>query len=458
MPAVRIRVEERPGYKGAATGSSPYRQSTDVNWMPATSLELRPGRQRLGRDDEIIGLNATRPEIDNGGRPSGSMGSLAYANHLLRLLLANGHQVVSGYPKAGNGTNEIQTITPGGTISGGTWTITWGGETTGAMAYNATASEVQAYLERFASVRPGDIVVAGGPVSSGAMTLTFQGQYAATNPAQVTVSAASLTGSSPTLTPTTTTAGVVGTNVDSLGNGAVSGAYIWELEARNSVYGQRPRYEPLSLTIDGSYDDPELFAQGVGVTGLSMGSDGQVSADLIALYCERYLTSPGLSPSYDSEAIRPLLFSDLRMSWLSNSGPISGFSWQTACPMDVIDDATLVAGHPGRLVFTGLTMLSGSVDSGVFDKDDWDYMQSGATFPMTATYRSPSKISTTGVPYRLTLYAPGCQLGADGGPEGLAAKLRHGASYQWMAKYNASAGYAHRIILVNSLSAVDTFA
>lgn len=455
-PYVRIRAEETPRYKGAGS-STPFRLSTNVFWEPGTSAQLSPGRSRVNRDDEIVGLNASRPEIDNGGRPTGGISGRLYPNLILPLLLACGHQPVSGYPKQGNGTNEVQTITPGGTISGGTWTITWGGETTGAIPYNATAAEIQAFLERFAAVRPGDIVVAGGPVSSGAVTLTFQGQYAATNPAQVTVSAASLTGSTPTLTPSTTTAGAVGSNTDSLGRGATAGVYIWELEARNSALGARRRNEAFTFSMDVGYDEQEVFGDGLAVNQLSVSTEGGVSADLVGLYVQRYLASPGVTPSYDSEAIRPVLFSDLRTTWLSGGGPVSGFSWQVTHPHEVIDDAGRVAGHPGRIYLNGITMLSGSLDSGEFDPQDWDNMISAGTFPLTADYVVPSVIAATGCPYRATVYAPACQIGAEGGPEALTQKLRHGATWPWMAKLSVSAGYAHRIILHTAVSAVETY-
>lgn len=109
------------------------------------------------------------------------------------------------------GNNEVQVLTPGGTISGGTWTITFGGQTTSNLAFNANAAAIQAALEALSSIGTGNVVVTGGPISSGTVTLTFQGALGNTNVAQVTCSAASLTGSSPTLTPSTTTQGSAGT-------------------------------------------------------------------------------------------------------------------------------------------------------------------------------------------------------------------------------------------------------
>lgn len=110
------------------------------------------------------------------------------------------------------GNNEVQILTPGGTISGGTWTITYNGQTTSALAYNAIASAIQAALELLSTVGVGNVVVTGGPISSGVVTLTFQNDLGYQNINQVTVGAGSLTGTSPTLTPSTTTQGSSGSD------------------------------------------------------------------------------------------------------------------------------------------------------------------------------------------------------------------------------------------------------
>lgn len=112
-------------------------------------------------------------------------------------------------PFQGSGTAEVQTLTPSGTISGGTFTITLGGQTTAPIAFNATAAVVQAALEALPNVVPGDVLAAGGPANSVAITLTFFGNFIGDAPA-VSVSSAGLTGSTPVITPSTTTPGVAG--------------------------------------------------------------------------------------------------------------------------------------------------------------------------------------------------------------------------------------------------------
>lgn len=108
-------------------------------------------------------------------------------------------------PYAGR-TSEAQTVTITGTPTGGTFTLTYEGGTTAGIAYNATAAAVRAALEALPGVSPGDVVVTGGPGPGTAYVVTFNAGGG--DVAQMTASAASLTGgTSPAVTVTTTTAG-----------------------------------------------------------------------------------------------------------------------------------------------------------------------------------------------------------------------------------------------------------
>jgi hypothetical protein len=57
--------------------------------------------------------------------------------------------------------NEIQTVTNDAT--GGTFTLTFGGSTTGPIAFDADAATVQAALEGLASIGAGNVTVTGAP-------------------------------------------------------------------------------------------------------------------------------------------------------------------------------------------------------------------------------------------------------------------------------------------------------
>ena len=112
-----------------------------------------------------------------------------------------------------------------GAASAGTFTITYDGQTTGAVAYDAVAATVQTALEALSNVAPGDIVCGGGALPATPVTLTFGGALAGQNVAQITVDSAGLTGA--TVTISTTTPGVAAVNeVQSLDiRGYVSGNF-----------------------------------------------------------------------------------------------------------------------------------------------------------------------------------------------------------------------------------------
>lgn len=121
---------------------------------------------------------------------------------------------------SGGATNEVQTVTIGGTPTGGTFTLTFNGSATSGIAYNAVASAVQSALQALSSVGAGNATVGGGPGPGTPYTVTFTGTLAGTDVPVMTGSAASLTGgTSPTVTVSTTTPGVNAGTVQPLPSG-----------------------------------------------------------------------------------------------------------------------------------------------------------------------------------------------------------------------------------------------
>jgi len=105
-------------------------------------------------------------------------------------------------------TTEVQTVTITGTPTGGTYTLTYSGQTTAAIPYNATAAQVQAALIALSNIGPADVVCTGGPHPGTAVTVTFGGALANADIAAMTASSASLTGgSTPAVVIATATAG-----------------------------------------------------------------------------------------------------------------------------------------------------------------------------------------------------------------------------------------------------------
>lgn len=106
------------------------------------------------------------------------------------------------------GTDEVQTVTITGAPAGGDFTLTYGGETTGAIAYNALGAAVETALEALPNLDPGDVSVTGG--AGGPYAVTFPDLDATT----LTADGSGLTGGvDPDVTVATTTPGVTPTAI-----------------------------------------------------------------------------------------------------------------------------------------------------------------------------------------------------------------------------------------------------
>jgi hypothetical protein len=92
-------------------------------------------------------------------------------------------------------SNEVESIRVNAT--GGTFTITYAGETTAPLSYNASAAAVREALEELPSLNPGDVTVLGGPGGEGGgtpYTLVFGGALAEQAVTPVTTDRSGLTG------------------------------------------------------------------------------------------------------------------------------------------------------------------------------------------------------------------------------------------------------------------------
>lgn len=125
-----------------------------------------------------------------------------------------------------NGTNEVQTVTITGSPTGGTFTLTYSGQTTGTIAYNASASTVQTALEALSNIGVGDVAVTGS--AGGPYTVAFKGDLGLQNVSAMTASGAGLTGgSSPSVSIATATAGVA---PDDTWECAASDPHQWRID------------------------------------------------------------------------------------------------------------------------------------------------------------------------------------------------------------------------------------
>lgn len=106
-----------------------------------------------------------------------------------------------------DGTSEIQTVTISGTPTGGTFTLSFRGQTTSALAYNAAAATVQTALRALSTIGSAGVTVSGS--AGGPYTVTFADDLAETAIELMTASGSGLTGgSSPAVAVTEATPGV----------------------------------------------------------------------------------------------------------------------------------------------------------------------------------------------------------------------------------------------------------
>lgn len=123
--------------------------------------------------------------------------------------------IVSSATTPSAGTNCIQTLTFGATITGGTFKLAFDGKNTAAITWvgtNATlVSNIDAALEALATVGTGGVTTTAGTIVNGAggtVTVTHTGDRAKQVVPAMTVFDNSMTGAAHTLTSAITTAGV----------------------------------------------------------------------------------------------------------------------------------------------------------------------------------------------------------------------------------------------------------
>lgn len=122
--------------------------------------------------------------------------------------------------------SEVNTVTVDATA--GTFTVTYAGQTTSALAFNVSAADFTTALVALSNVGAGDVVVTGGPGNSGGTTpyvLTWDDALGAQ--AEITCTDVDLSGGGDTVTPGTTTPGVdavLGTGVPTVSATGSEGA------------------------------------------------------------------------------------------------------------------------------------------------------------------------------------------------------------------------------------------
>ena len=122
----------------------------------------------------------------------------------------------------GDTTDEVQRVgmsVSGMGFSGGTFTLTYDGQTTSGIAYNASAATVQSALEALSTIAPGDISVTKSGDSQWAQVwdVSFTGPLAETNVNQITIDSSGVT--------------VMGTKFDTQSTLTQGGQITYEVQA-----------------------------------------------------------------------------------------------------------------------------------------------------------------------------------------------------------------------------------
>lgn len=157
--------------------------------------------------------------------------------------------------------------------TGGTFTLTFNGETTAAIAYNAAAATVQTALENLATPVPGDILVTLNATSD--WTVEFKGAYAATNVALMTGNGSSLTGGG-SVTVATTQNGAPGTNetmkLGELISNPTGYRMIWHAGSADQAYSTTIGPNPTASTMQSALEGIAAIGTGNVIVTKESGS------------------------------------------------------------------------------------------------------------------------------------------------------------------------------------------
>jgi hypothetical protein len=113
------------------------------------------------------------------------------------------------------GTNEVQTFTASGTWTSGTFAISFQGQTTAPIAYDATAANVVTALNLLSNIDSGDVTASGAaPLGTSPLVVTFAtgGRYAGVKVPLMSIDVSNIVGAGHAAVVTETTPGAYSTN------------------------------------------------------------------------------------------------------------------------------------------------------------------------------------------------------------------------------------------------------
>jgi len=180
------------------------------------------------------------------------------------------------------GSNEVQTILITGTPTGGDFTLTFDGETTAPIAFNANGAAVKAALEALPNIQVGDITPGGGPLPGTQVSVNFGGSFAGIDVPQMTADDSGLTGgTSPTVT--------VGTQSES---STAPGPLLEPIAVADHLHLERTTVAPPEPDCDPDPLGTEATGATAGIPGTYTPANSYGPYDLAELQDQALTASP----------------------------------------------------------------------------------------------------------------------------------------------------------------------
>ncbi len=148
--------------------------------------------------------------------------------------------------------NEQQTISS--TATDGTFTMSFGGQTTGALTWDDSAADIQAALEGLSTIGAGNVACAGGILPAN-VTVAFQNSLAGQDAAMITVDNTSMTGGTATVAETVTGRAVQGV----LGSTATASLLNGQIRITDAATGYSKSDLTMAYDGDGTLTTPAYF-------------------------------------------------------------------------------------------------------------------------------------------------------------------------------------------------------
>lgn len=200
-----------PNNPGGGTFTLDFRNSTTgplTLSYDATAAEVQAALESL--DDINVGDVSVTGSIATGGFDVEFIGNFR-ADSPVDLIVIDDTGLLIVVPTVttvteGTTQNEVQEVVINGAPTGGTFTLTFDGATTGLIAFNATAASIIGALEALSTITPGDVIVRGDAING--FEVEFVGSLTLVNTPQITADATGLTGgTAPSITTKTTSVG-----------------------------------------------------------------------------------------------------------------------------------------------------------------------------------------------------------------------------------------------------------